>query len=111
MSLQIRQLWHFSQDYFQIIAQLPMPIVITHSEPTFVPILIFLLYRLWRNILADKPRVTKFPIEWDQVKEEADMGAEQQLHEGVAQFGVTPSIGTEGTAPSIAGGDTDMQMD
>ncbi len=76
----------------------------------------FLLYRLWRNILADKPRVTKFPIEWDQVKEEADMGAEQQQegeqqqHEG-AQFGMMPSSGMEGTVPVIAGGDIDMQMD
>jgi histone chaperone ASF1 len=77
-----------------------------------------LLFRLWRNILADKPRVTKFPIEWDQA--EADMGGEQQpqvegeqlqqQQEG-GQFGAMPSSGTEGAAPIHAGGDTDMHMD
>ncbi|KAH7617766.1 hypothetical protein Ndes2526B_g07632 [Nannochloris sp. 'desiccata'] len=72
---------------------------------------------LWRNILADKPRVTKFPIEWDQVKDEADVGGEQQLAGGEqqqqegGQFGVVPSSGMEGATPVNAGGDTDMQMD
>lgn len=75
------------------------------------------LFRLWRNILADKPRVTKFPIEWDQVKDEADVGGEQQLAGGEqqqqegGQFGVVPSSGMEGATPVNAGGDTDMQMD
>lgn len=33
--------------------------------------------RLWRNILADKPRVTRFPVEFDSVAaapETGDMG-------------------------------------
>ena len=29
--------------------------------------------RLMRNILADKPRVTKFPIEWDNAREASGM--------------------------------------
>ena len=29
--------------------------------------------RLMRSILADKPRVTKFPIEWDPAKEASGM--------------------------------------
>lgn len=76
-----------------------------------------LLYRLWRNILADKPRVTKFPIEWDQVKDEANMGEEQQQQEDQqqqqqqegGQFAGTGMM--EGTTPVTAVGDTDMQME
>jgi ASF1 like histone chaperone len=73
--------------------------------------------RLWRNILADKPRVTKFPIEWDQVKEEANMGGEQQQEgeqqqqEGVGHFGGASVGMMEGGAPLTTGGDTEMQMD
>ena len=35
-------------------------------------------HRLTRNILADKPRVTKFPIDWDPPEDEVPTaGAEQ----------------------------------
>ena len=82
--------------------------------------MVYSFYRLWRNILADKPRVTKFPIEWDQVKEEADtMGGDQQQEqqqqqqEAGGQFAAAgmPTITMEGAAPFTAGGDADMQMD
>lgn len=37
--------------------------------------------RLVRNILADKPRVTKFPIDWDEAKAAAEAGQAEQQHE------------------------------
>ena len=37
-----------------------------HPPLSFLPA----LPRLVRNILADKPRVTKFPIEWDAVQQQ-----------------------------------------
>lgn len=33
-------------------------------EPPAKPV----IDKLWRNILDDKPRVTRFPIDWDSVK-------------------------------------------
>lgn len=35
--------------------------------------------RLTRSILADKPRVTKFPIEWDTAKESKDSATSQDM--------------------------------
>jgi len=37
---------------------------------------------LLRNILADKPRVTKFPIEWDAAKEAPAAGGEVEMQQG-----------------------------
>lgn len=34
-------------------------------------------YRLTRSILADKPRVTKFPIEWDSTQPAPEGGAQE----------------------------------
>jgi histone chaperone ASF1 len=47
------------------------------QEPPAKP----LIDKLWRNILDDKPRVTRFPIDWDSTKNVADstMIPEQQM--------------------------------
>ena len=100
-------------------------------HPTFThppSFLIFLIFcSLWRNILADKPRVTKFPISWDDaVKDEADMGDQQQQQQDDQQQQEAAASGMESgyDAPMSAGmgiggtppvlttaGDMDMNMD
>ena len=69
--------------------------------------------RLQRNILADKPRVTKFPIEWEEVKEETmgdQEGEEQDGGQGI-QGGEVAMGHMGGIAPPIAAGGGDMDMD
>lgn len=64
---------------------------------------------LWRNILADKPRVTKFPIEWDNTKEETMGEQDGEAHDNGAEVEGEVVMGLAGMAPGIAaGGDMDM---
>lgn len=55
--------------------------------------------QLQRNILADKPRVTRYPIEWDDV----------MPTENIAQNANTEA--NTGEAHAMEGGDVDMDME
>ena len=64
--------------------------------------------RLSRSILADKPRVTRFPVEFDPV--EADSKAEQQGMEQVAQQGRVMLAEGNGNGHAYADDEQQQQM-
>ncbi|KAK9815498.1 hypothetical protein WJX72_004699 [[Myrmecia] bisecta] len=64
--------------------------------------------RLVRNILADKPRVTKFPVEFDPVDVPQQQGG--SMDTSVPAEGFAPAPGTSGCAAASAGPESGYQQ-